>query len=118
MPQRFYKFKLLLDEGLYSRKSLPRINSRYDIKHIKHDLKSAGIEDEQVYNIAVQEKRIIITYNTRDFRRLAKNSMNSGIIGVSQGVTREQLDAKLNALLSKSSKKSLYGKYTPLSKNK
>lgn len=118
MPPRFYKHKLLLDEGLYPRKSIPRINSRYDIKHIKHDLKGAGLEDEEVYEIAVQQKRIIITYNTRHFIKLSRRSKESGIIGVTQGLTPEQLDTKLNSLLSKSSEKSFYGKYTSLSHNR
>ena len=38
MPHKFYKHKLLLDEGLYPRQYLKRTNSRYDVKHIKHDL--------------------------------------------------------------------------------
>ena len=115
MPPRFYKHKLLLDEGLYPRKFLKRINSRYDIKHVKHDLKKAGIDDGEVYKIAINQKRIIITYNARDFRRLAKTSKYTGVIGVTQGFTPDQLDIRLNFLLSKSSEKSFYGKYTPLS---
>ncbi len=115
MPPKFYKHKILLDEGLYPRKYLRRINSRYDVKHIKHDLKKAGIEDIEIYNIAVKQKRVIITYNARDFRKMAKRSKSTGVIGVSQGLAPEQLDTRLNSLLSRSSEKSFYGKYTPLS---
>lgn len=118
MPPRFYKHKLLLDEGLYPRKFLKRINSRYDIKHIKHDLRKAGIEDNEVYEVASSQKRIIITYNTRDFRRLARRSRDTGIIGVPQGFTPERLDTRLNALLSRGSEKTFYGKYTSISKHK
>jgi len=118
MPPRIYKHKLLLDEGLYARKLLSRTNSRYNIRHIKHDLNKGGIEDREVYEIAIKQNRIIVTYNVRDFRKLAKLSKHSGVIGVSQGLTPEQLDTRLNAVLSKSSEKSFYGKYTPLSKNK
>lgn len=82
MPPRFYKHKLLLDEGIYPRKLLHRTNSRFNIKHIKHDLKRG----------------------------------DTGVIGITQKLTPEQLDTKLNALLSKSSEKSFYGKYTPLEK--
>lgn len=116
MPPKFYKHILLLDEGLFPRIRLKRLNSRYDIKHIKHDLKGGGLEDEEVYEIAIGQKRIIITYNTKHFKRLAKESLDSGVIGVTQGLTPEKLDIKLNSLLSKSSEKSLYGKYTSLSK--
>ena len=117
MPLKFYKHKLLLDEGLYPRKSLKRINSRYNIKHIKHDLNKGGISDRNVYEIARKQKRIIVTYNIDDFRKLAKKSRETGVVGVTQKLTPEQLDIKLNSLLSKSSEKSFYGKYTPLSKS-
>ena len=115
MPPRFYKHKLLLDEGLYSRKSLKRINSRYNIRHIKHDLNKGGITDDEIYQIACEQKRIIITYNIDDFKKLAIKSKETGVVGVTQGLTPEQLDIRLNSLLSKSSENSFYGVYTPLS---
>lgn len=118
MSPRFYRHKLLLDEGLYPRKSFPRINNRHDVKHIKHDFHRGGINDEEIYKMAVKQKRIIITYNTRDFRKMARYSNGSGIIGVSQGLTPDQLDTRLNSILSKNSGKTFYGKYTPLSRNK
>lgn len=117
MPLRFYKHKLLLDEGLFRRKSLKRINNRYNLKHIRHDLNKGGSIDREVYELACKQKRIIITYNIEDFRKFAKLSKKSGIIGVTQRLTVEQLDTKLNSLLSKSSENTFYGKYTPLSKN-
>ncbi len=117
MPPKIYKHRLLLDEGLYPRKLLTRANNRHNLRHIKHDLNRAGIKDLQVYEIAVSQKRIIVTYNVRDFKKLSKKSEGSGVIGVSQGLTPEQLDTKLNALLSKNSEKSLFGKYTPLSRS-
>ena len=116
MPIKFYKHKLLLDEGLFPRKSLKRINSRYNIRHIKHDFHKGGITDREVYETAKKEKRIIITYNIGDFRKLAKESKNTGIIGVTQGFTPDQLDVKLNSFLSKSSANTFYGKYTSLSR--
>lgn len=103
-----------MDEGLYPRKSLPRINNRHDVKHIKHDLNNAGVKDKEVYEIAIEQKRIIVTYNTRDFKKFAKLNKNSGVIGVGQRLTPDRLDTKLNSLLSKSPEKSFYGKYTPL----
>lgn len=116
MPPKFYKHKLLLDEGIFSRQSLKRINARYDLKHIKHDLHKGGITDREVYKIAQQQKRIILTYNIKDFKILAKQSKETGIIGVTHDLTPDQLDSRLNSLLSKSTEKSFYGKYTALSK--
>lgn len=117
MPPRFYKHKLLFDEGLYTRRSVRCINNRYNIKHIKHDLRKGGVSDEEVYILAREQKRIIVTYNVGDFKKLAKQSSDTGIIEVPQGLTPDQLDIKLNSLLSKSSEKSFYGKYTPLMKS-
>lgn len=116
MPHKPHRHRLLLDEGMYPRKALSRINSHHDIKHIKHDLNKGGIKDEEVYSIAVKKKRIIITYNIGDFKKLARKSSNSGVIGISQGMLPDQLDKKLNALLSRKAPKSLYGKYTSLNK--
>lgn len=118
MSPRFYKHKLLLDEGIYPKKSLRRINSRYNIKHIKHDLNKGGVKDKEVYEIARKQKRIIITYNIDDFKQFAKRSNDTGVIGVTQGLTPEQLDAKLNSLLSKKPENFFYRKYTPLTTNK
>lgn len=75
-----------------------------------------GISDREVYELACSQKRIIITYNINDFRLMAKRTKDTGIIGISQKLTPEKLDSKLNSLLSKNSERSLYGKYTPLGK--
>lgn len=114
MSLKFYKHKLLLDEGIFSRKSLKRINSRYNIKHIKHDLDRGGIEDTEVYKIACDQERIIITYNIKDFKKFATKNKKTGIIGINQSVTPDYLDSKLNALLSKNPVKRFYGRFTPL----
>jgi hypothetical protein len=116
MPPKFYKHKLLLDEGLFKRQSLRRVNSRHNLKHIKHDLHKGGVSDTEVYEIACREKRIIVTYNVDDFKKLVKQNKETGVIGIAQGITPDQLDTKLNALLSKHSENSFYGKYTPLGK--
>ena len=118
MPPKFYKHKLLLDEGIFPRKSLKRVNSRYNIRHIKHDLHKGGITDKEIYRIARKEKRIIITYNISDFRRLAKQSKDTGVLGITQGLTPDKLDAKLNSLLSRNPEKKFYGRYTSLNKDK
>lgn len=60
MPHKFYKHKLLLDEGLFPKNVLHRTNNRHNLKHIKHYNKG-GISDNEVYEIARKDKRIIIT---------------------------------------------------------
>ncbi len=80
-------------------------------------MKKGGVTDQEVYEIGRKQKRIIVTYNIEDFKKLIKQSKETGVIGVTQRLTSEQLDTRLNSLLSKSSEKSFYGKYTPLSHN-
>lgn len=110
MPHKFYKHKLLLDEGLFPRNILHRTNNRHNLKHVKHDFNKGGASDSEVYEIAKSDKRIIVTYNTDDFRSLAMQSKDSGVIGVTQGITPDQLDKKLNSLLNKNSEKSFFGR--------
>ncbi len=52
---KLYRYKLLLDENFLPRSRLPLLNKRYDIKHIKSDLKQIGFTDPQVYEFAVKE---------------------------------------------------------------
>lgn len=115
MPQRFYKHKLLLDEGFYYRQSLPILNSRLDVKHISGDFGKNALSDSQVYEFAKVKGRILVTFNVKDFKSLASISKFTGVIGISANLTLDQIDKKLTALLSRSSKKSLLGKITRIS---
>lgn len=115
MVQRFHKYKLLLDEGFYRRHRLPQLNQRHDIKHITGDFKKEGLSDPKVYEFARKHKRLIITYNEKDFRNLAVKSKDTGVIGISENLSAKQIDTKLTALLNKSRPNDLFGKFTPLS---
>ncbi len=48
MVHKFYKHKLLFDEGFPPRWLFPRVNERFDVKHIKDDLRKIGLPDTQV----------------------------------------------------------------------
>ena len=111
MPKRFYRFNLLLDENLPPRDRFLRINNRFTLKHIVHDLKKEGLRDRDIYKIATTRKLIIVTFNYRHFREMDLGK-NTGVIGLSNNLTVEQIDIKLNALLSKSKKGDLYSKTT------
>lgn len=115
MPQKFYKHKLLLDEGFHVRQRLPILNHRFDVKHITGDFKQLGLPDTEVYQFAIKQKRIIVTFNVKDFKALAISSNQTGVIGVSANLAPSQIDKKLTALLNKSTKKSLFGKLTTIS---
>ncbi len=115
MPRRFYKHKLLLDEGFLLRKRLPILNSRFDVKHITADFVNEGLKDEEVYQLGIEQNRLIVTFNDKDFRGLADKSNKTGIIGVSANLTADHIDKKLTALLTKSGEKELLGKFTYIS---
>ena len=115
MTHRFYKHKLLLDEGFPPRSYFPNVNQRFDVKHVKDDLRKIKLPEEEVYALAVQMKRLIVTYNAKDFRRIAGNSQDTGVIGVGALTPYHHIDTKLTSLLTKSSPAALQGKYTALS---
>ena len=83
MGHRFYKHKLLLDENMPHRLEFPRLNGLFDVKHVRDDLKSGGLPDPQVYDLAAKLQRLIVTFNARVFKSLATGSLDTGIIGVS-----------------------------------
>lgn len=112
MPRKFYKHKLLLDEGIPYRNRFPILNHRFDVKHIKGDLKYAALSDDEVFKLAVKQQRIIVTYNYKDFKDLVQTSKNTGVIGIDTNLTYDQADKRLTSLLSKSTKNFLTGKLT------
>lgn len=112
MPKKFHKYRLLLDENFSLRSSFPLLNRRFDVKHVAADLKLVGLSDPQVYEIARKQGRLLVTYNVRDFSRLASKSVDTGIIGVSANLPIEQIDKKLVALIVNSPKRTLFGKLT------
>lgn len=115
MPARFFKHKLLLDEGFLLRQRLPITNSRFDVKHINADFGYTSLKDEDVYALGVKQKRLIVTFNDRDFRPLAEKSKETGVIGVSANLTADMIDKKLTGLLMNATKKELLGKFTYIS---
>ena len=98
MPKRFYKHKTLLDEQISPRQFFPRLNERFDVKHIKHDLNLASLPDPAVYELAVSQGRIILTKNVKDFRPLL-HAAAPGIIGIPETWSNSRVDTKLTALL-------------------
>jgi len=114
MPKRFYKHKLLLDENMPHRTEFLLLNSLFDVKHVAADLKQSGLADPGVYQLAVAQKRILVTFNVKHFRDLAGTRDDAGIIGVSANLPTPQIDSKLAALLTKSTPHALERKFIPL----
>lgn len=118
MPKRFYKHKLLLDENLPKRQYFPLTNSHFDLKHIAADYKESGLTDLKVYERAVEEERIVVTNNIKDFKELANLNKKAGVIGITPNLSTGDIDKKLTALLRKTTPKELYGKYTSISEKR
>jgi predicted nuclease of predicted toxin-antitoxin system len=115
MSHNLSKPKLLLDENFQPRIRFPKVNELYDVKHVAEDLRKGGLEDQQVYELAVKLGRIVVTYNVKDFLPFAESSEHSGVIGVSANLTPPQIDTKLVALLRKSSPKQLHKAFNYIS---
>ena len=111
MPKGFHKHKILLDEHLLNRRKYPSLNEQFDVKHIAMDLGRAGLEDPDVYDLAVKAGRIIITRNGKHFRPLAGTKEDAGIIAVSGEAPAAQVDTALTALLKREGPKYFTGQY-------
>ncbi len=92
----------------------PRLNSRFNIKHIRDDLNQIGLKDPSVYSLARKQNRLIITFNGNDFRKIVSQSTRAGVINISANLSYEQIDTKLTSLLIKSSQNALFGRFTDL----
>lgn len=115
MPRSFYKFKLLLDEGLPPTKKFPRLNQRFNIKHVVLDKNLQGAKDEELCKIAILESRIIITLNDKDFKKLVMKYKLMKVVGLSANLTTDQIDKKLTALLVRHKNKQTLGRHTYIS---
>lgn len=120
MPHKLYKFKLLLDENLPPRTSFPRLNSRYIVKHVIHDfhikLPTKTILDSEIMSFGIETKSIVITINKKDFLHFILTK-NSGVIGISPNMSNEQIDTRLCAFLTKSTKNQIYGHINFITQN-
>ncbi len=113
MPRKFYKHKTLLDEHISPRQFFTRLNQRFDVKHIKHDLHLGDLGDPDIYELALLQGRIILTKNVKDFRPLLEKD-SPGIIGIPETWLPARVDTKLTALLMKHGPKYFQGHYRSL----
>lgn len=86
------KPKFLLDEGLPPRKVLKSCNQTWNIKHVRDDFGLGGATDIAVFEVAKKENRILITFNTKDFRKLLSKH-DPSILDISSKIPTDKLDA-------------------------
>ena len=92
------RHKLLLDEGLPRKEAYPQANNFHNLKHIVHDIGRGGAKDKDVYVIANKEKRLVVVFNTKDFRPLISPESVS-VISLSTNLTDKRVDLKLCKML-------------------
>ena len=114
MPKSFYKHKLLFDENMPPRQRFPRLNEHFDVKHVSHDYHKGGVDDEEVYSMACEQERIILTINRDDFAKLVGTKDDCGVIAVSDGPAAARTDTKLTALLMRAGPNYFRGRLVPL----
>lgn len=97
------------------RSYLPSLNERFDVKHVVGDCHQPALSDPQVYELAKREKRLLVTYNVKDFAPLASRSKETGVIAIPPHMSPQQIDTKFSALLNRNTHNQLSGKLTLLS---
>lgn len=113
MSKAYFKHKLLLDEHLYHRRAYPTLNEHFDVKHIRDDLHHGGMDDSLVYKLAVEQGRIILTSNVKDFRPLIRED-SPGVISIPETWSATRVDTKLTALLMREKPGYFSGHLRPL----
>lgn len=88
------RHRLLLDEGLPRREAYPQANNYHNLKHIVHDLNMGGARDKDVYAVANKERRLMVVFNTKDFRPMISPESMS-VVSLSTNLTDRQVDLKL-----------------------
>lgn len=92
------KHRLLLDEGLPRKEVYPQANNYHNLRHIVHDINKEGAKDIEVYAIANSEQRMVVVFNTKDFRPLISLKSVS-VISLSTNLVDKQVDLKICKVL-------------------
>ena len=100
MPSRKHiRHKLLLDEGLHLPKCYPNLNRSHNLLHVSQ-VNLRGKKDEDISGFAISEKRLLVVFNIKDFKKFIKQHKPS-IISLSVNLTDKQADLKLCKVLKK-----------------
>ncbi|MDO8639126.1 MAG: DUF5615 family PIN-like protein [Candidatus Daviesbacteria bacterium] len=109
------KFRLLLDSAFARSSAFPNLQKKVNLIHVVWDLKlSPQVEDEEIYQKATNEKRIVLTINFKDFKKLAKEG-KAGVFGVESQLSNEDIDKKVCKFISGKNPQDFIGKATKVS---
>ncbi|KKU92113.1 MAG: hypothetical protein UY21_C0005G0002 [Microgenomates group bacterium GW2011_GWA1_48_10] len=109
-PRRGAKPRFLLDEGLPKKGGFVALNSFCSVKHINHDYHLSGAKDYQVYELALRDRRLLITLNTKDFIPLLDETSPS-IISLTPNISRIKADQKILSLAKRLKQSEFFGKH-------
>ncbi len=70
---------------------------------------SPQAEDEEIYQKAVSENRIVLTINFKDFRRLVKKGQ-PGVLGIESQLTNIEIDQIVSDFIADKDPEDLRGK--------
>lgn len=95
--------KLLLDEHIWVYLATLLREQGFDVVHVSED-RLAGMSDEEVLQVAVENHRAVVTFNVKDFVPLAIQYFDDGKehygIVVSDQIAQGELKKRVTKLLS------------------
>lgn len=100
----------MLDAAFARGESFPRLNKKANLAHIVFDYGlSPQCSDEEIYQKATLENRLVLTINFKDFRKLVKNN-KSGVVAIPSELSNENIDSLLSEFVSGKNPQDYYGK--------
>lgn len=113
MPPKTTHYKLLLEKMLPRREKFPSLNNCHNSRHLVHDFRLSGVEEQQRIKLAKREERIIVTRNISHFRDLGRKQ-EVDIIGVTETIYSEELDISFMVLLRRREQQNMSGSFDKL----
>lgn len=93
------KFKFLLDTAFAHPIVFKKLKSKSNLKHVRHDYNLSGqTDDKDIYNLAVQEGRFVITQDDGFRKHIKKNKL--AVIIVPSYLTTDEMDTLISDFIS------------------
>ncbi len=111
-PHAKKKFRFLLDSAFAQPPAFPKLRKKANLAHAVYDLNlSTQAEDEEIYQKATEENRLVLTINFKDFKKLIKKN-RTGIFGIESQLSNEKIDSKVTNFISGKNPDEFWGKAT------
>ena len=91
---------MLLDSAFAGPRAFPKLRKKANIAHAVLDFGlSKKAEDKDIYQKAIEEKRLVLTINFKHFQKLVQKG-KPGIIGIESQLTNRDIDALVSDFLT------------------